>query len=360
MPSRSTKAKKAVNRSIEINFSNLYEYKHLSYAWFVRYALALTTGILSDPFEGPISPEIVKNELNTINEKIEEIVGQRSKKSSDSKWKACPLSLTNDDIITSADFEDYAELNTQCFMGFEFREYIRIFSGRGAKVSDSVRALKAIAKLAKLGRALTFVGKAFLFLDIDFTLQRDVYNVVKDFIKFVNNNEEVNYMARLVGSAAIIIHVLHVKRLTNQLKSLLSSGIVMYEVSDSGASMIDLTDIARSIDSFRLASHIYGLYELIHELSNESSSKSSTKRSRSFKSTHLTTISDLLGLLNKVSEAVIEYVNLRSLFPIYEYARYAITMLEREEIKKELNERINRILDTLYMSEGLRYGQTWY
>ncbi|WP_048056935.1 hypothetical protein [Vulcanisaeta moutnovskia] len=331
MPSKKSIVDKETGGTVVINFDNLYSYKYLSYSWFVRYALALTINAPNDPFEGSIDPALIKsdNTLKTINEKIQELLSHSKKSKVNSVWKPCVNNLTNDDLLDPNDFEAYVKINTDCFMNFEFKEYTRVFGGAGEKTGNAVSVPRAIAKLAKLGKALTYTGESYLFLDIDFLLQRNVYNLVNFFVRSINKfKKEISNATKLVGSAALIVDALRKEGLSTRIKDLLERGVVMYDVTDSGASMIDLTSIIKHVNNLRLASFIHSLTMLInYPIARD--------------------------LLNKVSEAVITYTNTHSLLPVYEFIRYAITTLGNEEVRKELGDRSHDLIHELSMMGGL-------
>lgn len=352
-----------------IDFNNLHRYKHLSYAWFVRYSLILTINPPSDPLEAPISPDIVEEALDDINERIKKLLeakksrGKKTKKNS-SKWKACPPNLSNeDDLLTLSDFKEYVNLTTECFMDFEIKEFVRVFGGGGTEVRTTVRALKAIAKLAKLGRILTSIGgSTFLFLDIDFALQSRVYGPVLSFMKLINENkplaDKVSYAVRLVAPSAIIIDTLVKERLSEQIKDLINKGVIMHVISDSGDSVIDLTSIVKAIHELRLAGHVSALTSILQHETHKEDRQQAKARGRRSDSTLNQSGKTAVDLLNKVSQTVIEYVDSHSLVPIYEYIRYAVTMLEKEEVKRELGmEEADKLLNTLLIIkefQGLR------
>ncbi len=291
--------------NVVVNLNNLHHFRHFSFAWFVRYALLLTLN--NDIFSNPegITP-LLSNNLTTINTAIKNAKGLEE--------------------LTIDDFELCRKITTEQFMSFEMKEFYEQFGGAGNKVRDAFYASNIVYKLYNLGKSLTTVGSGtYLFLEGDPSVIKSVYSTVRDYISIANKNDQVGEVSILVGSAARVIHYLIIKNLRSQIDSIIKNGMIMYRVSDSGATVNDLTELIRSVYYLRI-------YYSINELTN------------------------LIGkydfavkLLNDISDAVIKYVNARTLLPIYEVIRHLISLNESDKSKNLLSNDWERIIEGITM-----------
>ena len=329
-----------------VTFETLHLYNYLSYANFASYALLLTLGV-KDPFLGePVDPSQVRARINLINNEIITIINNKRRVgsprlnkcfSSGSRKKSRLISTPQDYQLRDDDFDrNDVDINTNCFMEFEVKEYTRVFGGRGIELRNFGKTNAAIAKLALLGSELTWVGKVFggdevyfLFLDIDPSVRNGVYPRVRDFFRRISNGlaDEVSQVAKIIAPAGIILMSLYSAH--QDVKEVINNGVIMHLVSNNGDTVFDLTRIMDAMWRLGLAGHINILASNIDPRNTL-----------------------VIDLLNKVSQAVYETVNTGNLLPVYEYTRYVISAIKDGEIKDDL---ASSIMNSLTILEGLRW-----
>ncbi len=134
---------------IVIDLSDLARYRYLSFAWFVRMAVAWL--IKKDPIE-----ESIVDDINDILAKAKDEI--MALKLSDKQ---------KNELILNLQDSGYDRLGVnEHFMKWESKEYARVFGGRGNRVTKFLCARKYLIGLSMLGRELTRLGNdAYLLME---------------------------------------------------------------------------------------------------------------------------------------------------------------------------------------------------
>jgi hypothetical protein len=234
-----------------IDLNNLVKYKHLSFAWFARMAVAWVAG--QDPFErltDPIDSVIDKaiNEAEALGLGGDLLGGLRSSE---------PDNLRVD----------------RHFMRWEAKEYRRVFGGRGGLVKDCFYAIKYVIGLSMLGREVTKVyGKEYLLMEpheylryLALTEYRGFYSTIRDFVREyerrrANKERNINEVAFMTALAGLVINRLRrygvgsykIRRIIEDS----GDSLVLYLVGRNGITQLNLTSL---VDRILRLEWVFGL-----------------------------------------------------------------------------------------------------
>jgi len=270
-----------------IDLKNLMEFRHLSFAQFVRFAIVYTTG--EDPFNKPIgNPSPILDEAKRLVNSLMSDVKKRYEKANNSRLKKAVEAEKEEleEILTKINSDQEEALNTEFFMDYEFKEYVRIWGGRGKAVRDVLKTRSYMLGLYELGMYLTRIARggrndkdAFLLVEPSYYLHyynkvldidgfRKFYLGIRDFMKYHEEIQrqggnhklgETAFLTLLSGLAIDkLFELLRDKHEYDQtygeIMDLVNNGaLVLYRVSESGVTPYDLTNLAKVVLRMRAA-----------------------------------------------------------------------------------------------------------
>jgi hypothetical protein len=226
---------------VVIDLDGLVKYRHLSFAWFARTAVAWLVG--QDPFEEPVP----------IGEVLEKAVRE-----------AGALGLGGG-LLEDLRSSEPGNLGVdKHFMRWESKEFMRVFGGGGGNVKDYFCARKYVIGLSMLGRELTRAyGSEYLLMEPHAYLRylglagyRELYSTTRDFVreyerrraKKERNISETAFMTTLAG---LIISKLHKYGVGSYaIGGLIEAGggaFALYLVSRGKMVPLDLTRLVKSV-----------------------------------------------------------------------------------------------------------------
>jgi len=225
---------------VVIDLTDLVKYRHLSFAWFARAAVAWLVG--QDPFEGLTVP-------------IEEVLDRAIN-------EAEAMGLGSDLLDNLRSNEpDHLGVNTH-FMGWESKEFMRVFGGRGGRTADYFCARKYVIGLSMLGRELTRVyDNEYLLMEPNAYLRylpptgyRELYSTIRGFVgeyerREDNKERNISETALMTALAGLIISKLRKYGVKSYvIRELIEAGaFVLYLVDRSGMVPLNLTRLVRGI-----------------------------------------------------------------------------------------------------------------
>jgi hypothetical protein len=261
--SKGTGRSRGAGQAVIIDLDNLAKYRYLSFAWFVRMAVAWLVG--RDLFEDILDPGSINNVLAKAIEEAKAL-------------KLSEKTRGSEDV----------ELRTEYFMKWEVKEHTRIFGGRGKEVRKFFRARPYVFDLYLLGKELTRVrGDVYLFIEphiyliglsLSLNKYREFYNNIRNLVREyerrrANNEENISETAFLATLAGLVINNLRrygvstcmIRELVgnpckksqtntgkeggeNKEEGIGGNAFVLYRVdNDKGITPLDLTSFVRSI-----------------------------------------------------------------------------------------------------------------
>jgi hypothetical protein len=264
---------RSTEQAVVIDLDNLARYRYLSFAWFVRMAVAWLVG--RDLFEDTLDLGSINNILTKAIEETKALKLNKEKRNK---------------IINN--LQDSKPINLHVrehFMDWEVKEHTRMFGGRGKEVRKFFKARPYVFGLHLLGRELTRIhGDVYLFIEphiylIELSLSlnnyREFYNSIRDLVREYErrraNKEEKNISetAFLTTLAGLIINNLRrygvrtcmirelvgnpckksqtntgKERGENEEEGISGNAFVLYRVdNDKGITPLDLTNLVRRI-----------------------------------------------------------------------------------------------------------------
>ena len=272
---------------LDLNNNNLMEFRHLSFAQFVRFAIVYTTG--EDPFNKPIdNPSPILDEAKRLVNSLMSDVEKRYEKAGNSRLKKAIEAEKEEleEILTKLNSKQEEKLNTSFFMDYEFKEYVRIWGGRGRVVRDVLKARNYVLGLYELGMYLTRIARGgrndkgvFLLVEPNYYLHyynkildldgfRKFYFTIRDFMKYHEEIQrqdgdhklsEAAFLTLLSGLAIDkLFELLRGKhgydQIYSEIMDLVNNGaLVLHRVSESGVTTYDLTNLAKVVLRMRAA-----------------------------------------------------------------------------------------------------------
>jgi hypothetical protein len=257
------------------------EFRHLSFVQFVRFAIVYTTG--EDPFNKPIdNPSPILDEAKRLVNSLMSDVKRRYEKAGNSRLKKAIEAEKEEleEILTKLNSDKEEKLNTSFFMDYEFKEYVRIWGGRGKVVRDVFKTRSYVLGLYELGMYLTRIARggrndkgAFLLVEPNYYLYyynkildldgfRKFYLTIRDFIKYHEEIQSQDRNHKLSEAAFLtLLSGLAIDRLFELLRDkhgydqiyveimdLVNNGaLVLYRISESGVAPYDLTNLAKVV-----------------------------------------------------------------------------------------------------------------
>lgn len=299
-----------------IDLNNLVKYKHLSFAWFARMAVAWVAG--QDPFKGLTDP-------------IEEVLNKAVS-------EAEGLGL-GDDLLKNLRSSEPDNLSAnKHFMRWEVKEYRRVFGGRSGLVKDCFYAIKYVIGLSMLGREVTKVyGKEYLLMEPHGYLRylaptgyREFYSTIRDFVreyekKRANKERNINEVAFMTTLAGLVINKLRKYEVKSyRIRRIIedsSDSLVLYLVSKDGITPLNLTSL---VDHILRLEWVFGL-GLSRALAGLARGFASPRRG-----------GDIIDLMNTVGDAVFRYTITGDLGYIYNMIRTVIASEDYVEVRRLL------------------------
>jgi hypothetical protein len=234
-----------------IDLNNLVKYKHLSFAWFARMAVAWVAG--QDPFERLTDP-------------IDSIINKAINEAKD-------LGLGGDLLGDLQSSEPDNLGANEHFMRWEVKEYRRAFGGRSGLVKDCFYAIKYVIGLSMLGREVTKVyGKEYLLMEpheylryLAPTEYREFYNSIRGFVREyerrrANKERNINEVAFMTALAGLVINKLRKHKVDSyKIRRIIedsSDSLVLYLVGKSGITPLNLTSL---VDRILRLEWVFGL-----------------------------------------------------------------------------------------------------
>jgi hypothetical protein len=257
------------------------EFRYLSFVQFVRFAIVYTTG--EDPFNKPIdNPSPILDEAKRLVNSLMSDVKRRYEKAGNSRLKKAIEAEKEEleEILTKLNSDKEEKLNTSFFMDYEFKEYVRIWGGRGKVVRDVFKTRSYVLGLYELGMYLTRIARggrndkgAFLLVEPNYYLYyynkildldgfRKFYLTIRDFIKYHEEIQSQDRNHKLSEAAFLtLLSGLAIDRLFELLRDkhgydqiyaeimdLVNNGaLVLYRISESGVAPYDLTNLAKVV-----------------------------------------------------------------------------------------------------------------
>jgi|GEM_PF-2027122 len=287
-----TSRRSTESSAIFLDLNNLMEFRHLSFAQFVRFAIVFAIGKGEDPFDKPIdNPSAILDNVKGFVDSLISDVEERYKKVSNSRSRKA-LETEKEElkkILAKMNSDQEEALNTEFFMDYEFKEYVRIWGGRGKAVRDILKTRSYMLGLYELGMYLTRIARggrndkgAFLLVEPSYYLHyykvldvdgfRKFYLGIRDFMKYHEEIQrqggnhklgETAFLTLLSGLAIdklfeLLFKLLRDKhgydRIYDEIMNLINNGaLVLYRVSESGATPYDLTNLAKVVLKMRAA-----------------------------------------------------------------------------------------------------------
>lgn len=297
-----------------IDLNNLVKYKHLSFVWFARMAVAWVAG--QDPFEGLTDP-------------IDSVIDKAVKEAKD-------LGLGGD-LLGDLQSSEPDNLNVnKHFMGWEFKEFMRVFGGRGDNVKDCFYAIKYVIGLSMLGRELTRVlGNEYLLMEpheylryLALTEYREFYNSIQNFVREYErrgDNEGLRETVFMTALAGLVINKLRKYGVDSYKirKIIEDSGgsLVLYLVSKDGITPLNLTNL---VDHILRLEWVFGL-GLSRALAGLAGRFVGSRRG-----------SDVIDSMNTVGDAVFRYSITGDLGYIYNMVRTVTASEDYVEVRRLL------------------------
>jgi hypothetical protein len=299
-----------------IDLNNLVKYKHLSFAWFARMAVAWVAG--QDPFERLTDP-------------IEEVLNKAVKEAKD-------LGLGGDLLGDLQSSEPDNLRVDRHFMRWEVKEYRRAFGGRSGHVKDCFYAVKYVIGLSMLGREVTKVyGKEYLLIEphgylryLAHTEYREFYSTIRDFVREyerrrANKERNINEVAFMTALAGLVINKLRrygvgsyrIRRMIEDS----GDSLVLYLVGKDGITPLNLTSL---VDRILRLEWVFGL-GLSRALAGLARGFASPRRG-----------GDVIDLMNTVGDAVFRYSITGDLGYIYNMVRTVIASEDYVEVRRLL------------------------
>lgn len=299
-----------------IDLNNLVKYRHLSFAWFARMAVAWVAG--QDPFKELTDP-------------IEEVLNKAINKARD-------LGLGGDLLRDLQSSEpDNLGVNEH-FMRWEVKEYRRVFGGRGGLVKDCFYAIKYVIGLSMLGREVTKVyGKEYLLIEpygylmyLAPTEYREFYNSIRNFVREyerrrANKERNISEVAFMTALAGLVINRLRrygvdsykIRRIIEDS----SDSLVLYLVGRNGITPLNLTSL---VDHILRLEWVFGL-GLSRALAGLARGFAGPRRG-----------GDIIDPLNTVGDAVFRYSITGDLGYIYNMIRTITASEDYVEVRRLL------------------------
>ncbi len=269
--------------AVLLDLNNLMEFRHLSFARFVRFAIVYATG--EDPFNKPIdNPLPILDDVKGLVDSLMSDVEKRYEKVGNSRLKKAVEAEKEEleEILTKISSDQEEKLNTSFFMDYEFKEYVRIWGGRGRVVRDILKARSYVLGLYELGMYLTRIARgenAFLLVEPNYYLHyynkvldidgfRKFYLGIRDFMKYHEEIQrqggnhklgETAFLTLLSGLAIDkLFELLRGKhgydQIYSEIMDLVNNGaLVLHRVSESGVTPYDLTNLAKVVLKMRVA-----------------------------------------------------------------------------------------------------------
>ena len=301
-----------------IDLNNLVEYKHLSFAWFARMAVAWVAG--QDPFKKLTDPieEVLNKAINEVEAlKLDE---ERRVEILDDLKDNKPDNLSAD----------------KHFMRWEAKEYRRVFGGGGGLVKDCFYAIKYVIGLSMLGREVTKVyGKEYLLMEpheylryLAHTGYREFYSTIRDFVrvyekKRANKERNINEVAFMTALAGLVINKLRKYEVGSyRIRRIIEDSgdsLVLYLVGKDGVTPLNLTSL---VDHILRLEWAFGL-GLSRALAGLARGFVSPRRGGG----------DIIGLMNTVGDAVFRYSITGDLGYIYNMVRTVIASEDYVEVR---------------------------
>jgi len=314
---------RSTGQAIIIDLDNLARYRYLSFAWFVRMAVAWLVG--QDLFEKPLDPGTINN---VLAETVEEA-------------KALKLSeKARDEVIKHLQGNEDVNLYTEYFMDWEVKEHTRVFGGRGREVREFFKARPYVVGLYLLGMELTRVrNNVYLFIEphiyliglsLSLNKYREFYNnirnLVREYERRANNKEKnINETALMATLAGLVVNNLRRYKVgMYRIRELIGVGgnvFVLYRVDKrGGVTPLDLTNLVKHI----LELERVGL-SVSRTLAGLAGRFVSRKRG-----------GDIIDSINTVGDAVFKYTITGDLGYIYNMTRTVTTSEGYAEVRDSL------------------------
>ncbi len=229
-----------------IDLDNLVRYRHLSFAWFARMAVALVAG--QDPFEGLTGP---------IEEVLDRAVREAEALRLNGRRRAEVLDNLRDNKPDRLRVDRH-------FMRWEFKEYRRAFGGRGGLVKECFHARKYVIGLFMLGRELTRAyGNEYLLMEphaylryLTHTEYREFYNSIRGLVREyerrrANKERSISEVAFMTALAGLVIDRLRKYGIdSHRVRRIIEDSggsLVLYLVGRDGITPLNLTGLVDSI-----------------------------------------------------------------------------------------------------------------
>jgi hypothetical protein len=301
-----------------IDLNNLVKYKHLSFVWFARMAIAWVVG--QDPFEGLTAP---------IEDVLAKAINEVKALKLDEKRRVEILDDLKDNKPDNLNVNEH-------FMGWEVKEYRRVFGGRGGHVKDCFYAIKYVIGLSMLGRELTRVlGNEYLLMEpheylryLALTGYREFYNSIQNFVREYErrgDNEGLSETAFMTALAGLVINKLHKYGVDSYKirKIIEDSGgsLVLYLVSKDGITPLNLTNL---VDYILRLEWVFGL-GLSRALAGLAGRFVGSRRG-----------SDVIDSMNTVGDAVFRYSITGDLGYIHNMVRTVTASEDYVEVRRLL------------------------
>jgi hypothetical protein len=286
---RRTSRRRAGSSAIFLDLNNLMEFRHLSFAQFVRFAIVFAIGKGEDPFDKPIdNPSAILDNVKGFVDSLISDVEERYKKVNNFRSRKALETEKEElgEILAKINSDQEKALNTEFFMDYEFKEYVRIWGGRGKAVRDILKTRSYMLGLYELGMYLTRIARggrndkgAFLLVEPSYYLHyynkvldvdgfRKFYFTIRNFMRY---REEIQRQGRdhklgetafltLLSGLAIdkLFELLRGKhgydQIYSEIMDLVNNGaLVLHRVSESGVTPYDLTNLAKVVLRMRAA-----------------------------------------------------------------------------------------------------------
>jgi hypothetical protein len=305
-----------------IDLNNLVKYKHLSFVWFARMAVAWVAG--QDPFERLTDP---------INSIIDKAINETEALKLDEKRRVEILDDLKDNKPDNLSANEH-------FMRWEVKEYRRVFGGRGDNVKDCFYAIKYVIGLSMLGREVTKVyGKEYLLMEpheylryLGPTEYRGFYSTIRDFVREyekrrANKERNINEVAFMTTLAGLVINKLRkygvdsykIRRIIED-----SGGsLVLYLVGKNGITPLNLTSL---VDHILRLEWVFGL----------GLSRALAGLARGFAGPRRGGGGDVIDSMNTVGDAVFRYSITGDLGYIYNMIRTVTASEDYVEVRRLL------------------------
>jgi len=345
---KSKGAGRSTEQAVVIDLDNLARYRYLSFAWFVRMAVAWLVG--RDLFEDTLDLGSINNILTKAIEEAKALKLNKEKRNK---------------IINN--LQDSKPINLHVrehFMDWEVKEHTRMFGGRGKEVRKFFKARPYVFGLHLLGRELTRIhGDVYLFIEphiylIELSLSlnnyREFYNSIRDLVREyerrrANKEEKNSETAFLTTLAGLIINNLRrygvrtcmirelvgnpckkpqtntgKERGENEEEGISGNAFVLYRVdNDKGITPLDLTNLVRRI----LELERMGL-SVSRTLAGLADRFVNSRRGG--------VIDSVIDLINTVGDAMFKYTITGDLGYIYNMIRTVTTSEDYAEVRDSL------------------------